>query len=115
MAIKPKRDLYPLKNEGRGGGSQLALECHDQYGHQEAEQRANEVERQCQPLVPRVQRIEASAAECRAGQLSQLRFQSHSPLKQAAGSTCMQRISTSLPSLPCYSKDVDLRLGPVMA
>ncbi len=53
--------LYPLKDEGGCGRSQLALECHNEQGYQEAEQRSNEVERQGEPLVTGVQRIESSA------------------------------------------------------
>ena len=67
--------LYPLKDEGGCGRSQLALECHNEQGYQEAEQRSNEVERQGEPLVTGVQRIEASAVKCRFSQLGQLGWQ----------------------------------------
>lgn len=52
---------YPLQDKGGYGGSQLPLECHNKYRHQEAEQGADKVERQGQPLVPRVQSIVAPA------------------------------------------------------
>ena len=56
-----RQQAYPLQDKGGCGGSQLPLERHNKHRHQEAEQGADEVERQGQPLVPRVQRIKASA------------------------------------------------------
>ena len=52
-------EAYPLQDQGGAGGPQLPLERDHQHGHQEAEQRSNEVERHRQPLVTRIQRIEA--------------------------------------------------------
>ena len=88
-----RRQAYPLQDKGGCGRSQLPLERHNKHRHQEAEQGADEVESQGQPLVPCVQSIKAPAWNQRlfvSGSLGSREWIGHYPLSFSPGPQLMQ-------------------------
>jgi len=62
QGARDARGSHALEHQRGLAGAQLALEADDQHGDQECQQRADRVQRQRQPLVRRVQRVEGPGA-----------------------------------------------------